>query len=150
LLEKIQTEKERLIQEGKIKKQKPLPPISDEEKPFTIPVGWVWCRLAEICSKIGSGSTPRGGKDVYIESGIPLFRSQNIHDNGLRYEDIAFIDHKIHIKMLGTHILANDILLNITGGSIGRAALVPATFEYGNVSQHVCIIRLISLHPAYI
>jgi type I restriction enzyme S subunit len=139
LLKKIKAEKEKLVKEGKLKKDKPLPAIKENEIPFEIPVSWMWCRLGEICSKIGSGSTPNGSN--YSKEGIPFFRSQNVLDSGLYYNDIKFISKSVHEKMKGTIVLPNDILLNITGGSLGRCALVPSDFEEGNVSQHVSIIR---------
>lgn len=139
LLKKIKAEKEKLIAEKKLKKEKELPPLKPEEIPFEIPENWVWCRLGEICIKIGSGSTPKGSN--YSNSGKPFFRSQNIYDSGLIYDDIKFISNEMHKQMNGTTVFANDILLNITGGSMGRCALVPKDFEEGNVSQHVCIIR---------
>lgn len=139
LLKKIKAEKQKLIAEKKLKKEKELPPINPEEIPFEIPENWVWCRLGDICTKIGSGSTPKGSN--YSEKGIPFFRSQNIYDSGLVYEDIKFISDEVHKQMNGTIVIANDILLNITGGSMGRCALVGDDFDEGNVSQHVCIIR---------
>lgn len=129
------------------KKEKPLSAIKPEEIPFDIPENGVWCRLGEICFKIGSGSTPKGSN--YAKSGFPFFRSQNIHNDGLVYDDIKFISNEVQIQMNGTKVLANDILLNITGGSMGRCALVPKDFEEGNVSQHVCIIRPIELDRNY-
>ncbi len=150
LLEKIKAEKAKLTKEGKLKKQKPLPPISQNEIPFTLPEGWVWCRLEQITTKIGSGSTPRGGKEVYVTNGVPFFRSQNIHDDGLKLDDVAYISNKVHDKMSSTQVLADDILLNITGGSIGRSTLVSQSFEEGNVSQHVSIIRQIGLNSSYL
>ncbi|CAI8914407.1 restriction endonuclease subunit S [Chryseobacterium sp. IT-36CA2] len=147
LLQEIQTEKEKLIKEKKIKKSKPLPPISKEEIPFEIPENWVWFRVDDISSKIGSGSTPKGSN--YSLKGYPFFRSQNIHNDGLVYDDIKFIDEETHQKMNGTTVYNNDLLLNITGGSLGRCALVPDDFEEGNVSQHVCIIRGIKIIPKF-
>ena len=148
LLEKIKAEKEKLFKEKKIKKQKPLAPIIDDEKPFDLPDGWVWCRLGNLSLKIGSGSTPRGSN--YSTKGIPFFRSQNIHDRGLVYNDIKFISDDIHRKMKGTVVQCDDVLLNITGGSLGRCALVPSDFSEGNVSQHVCIIRGIKINHKYL
>jgi type I restriction enzyme S subunit len=156
LLQTIKAEKERLLNssaslgrrslEGGSQKLKPptlkgraIHPIKPEEIPFEIPANWVWCRLGEICTKIGSGSTPKGSN--YSKGGFPFFRSQNIHDAGLVYEDIKFISNEVHNQMNGTVVYANDVLLNITGGSLGRCALVPVDFQEGNVSQHVCIIR---------
>lgn len=143
LLEKIQAEKEKLIKKGKIKKQKPLAPIKAGE----VPKGWVWTRLGEVCSKIGSGSTPKGSN--YTIKGYPFFRSQNIYNTGLVYDDIKYINKKVHEKMYGTVVLKNDLLLNITGGSLGRCSLVPENFKEGNVSQHVCILRAILSNKKY-
>ncbi|MBQ0908577.1 restriction endonuclease subunit S [Flavobacterium sp. F-328] len=143
LLAKIKAEKAQLIAEKKLKKEKELAPITEDEIPFEIPEHWAWCRLGEICSKIGSGSTPKGSN--YSEIGLPFFRSQNVHDSGLVYEDIKFVSNEVQKQMNGTIVLSNDILLNITGGSIGRCALVPSDFKEGNVSQHVCIIRPLSI-----
>jgi len=142
LLKRIKTEK---AKSGK--KEKPLPPIKPEEIPFEIPENWVWCRLGEICSKIGSGSTPKGSN--YSKSGFPFFRSQNIYNDGLVYEDIKFVSDEVQKQMSGTIVLANDILLNITGGSMRRCALVPEDFKEGNVSQHVCIIRPLQVDRNY-
>ena len=153
LLERIRSEKERLIKEGKIKRSRKTTKTSDatcdeQEVPFKVPSGWVWTTLDEICSKIGSGSTPRGSN--YSEDGIPFFRSQNVHNEGLVYEDIKFISNATHQSMIGTEVCSKDLLLNITGGSLGRCAIVPDDFLVGNVSQHVCIIRTICVLPSYV
>ena len=151
LLERIKAEKERLIKEGKIKKSKKSVKTSDtphyENVPFEVPEGWVWTTIEEICSKIGSGSTPRGSN--YSTNGIPFFRSQNVYNDRLVYDDIKYISEEVHQKMKGTEVLANDLLLNITGGSLGRCAVVPADFNCGNVSQHVCIMRSVLVEPEY-
>lgn len=98
-------------------------------------------RLKYLIIKIGSGVTPKGGASVYKREGIPLLRSQNVHFDGLRLDDIAFISEEIHKDMLGSKVLARDVLLNITGASIGRCCVVPADIEEVNVNQHVCILR---------
>ncbi|MBX0335180.1 restriction endonuclease subunit S [Pontibacter sp. HSC-14F20] len=143
LLKRIQAEKAQLVKEKKIKKEKPLEPIAEDEVPYALPEGWVWCRMADIASKLGAGSTPKGGKEVYVEEGIPFLRSQNVYDDGLRLNGVAQITEAVHQKMSGTHVQPKDILLNITGGSIGRCALVADDFDTANVSQHVAIIRLV-------
>jgi type I restriction enzyme, S subunit len=148
LLEKIKAKKEQLIKEGKIKRQKLLPPIVYEQKPFALPKSWEWVRLQNICSKIGSGSTPKGSN--YAKDGVPFFRSQNIHNSGLVYDDIKYISKDIQHKMKGTIVRPDDILLNITGGSLGRCAHVPLSFSEGNVSQHVTIIRPMLLQNAFL
>ena len=150
LLERIKEEKERLIKEGKIRKSKRMA-SSDmphyENVPFEVPESWMWTTIEEICSKIGSGSTPRGSN--YSANGIPFFRSQNVYNDRLVYDDIKYISEEVHQKMKGTEVLANDLLLNITGGSLGRCAVVPADFNCGNVSQHVCIMRSVLVEPEY-
>ena len=123
-------------------------PHYQQDMPFEVPKGWVWTTLEEITSKIGSGSTPKGSN--YSEEGIPFFRSQNVYNEGLVYEDIKFISDATHQLMIGTEVHSKDLLLNITGGSLGRCAIVPADFQIGNVSQHVCIIRSILVRSSYV
>lgn len=142
LLKRIKAEKAALG-----KKEKTLPAIKADEIPFEIPESWGWCRLGEMCSKIGSGSTPKGSN--YSKKGFPFFRSQNIHNDGLVYDDIKFVSDEVQKQMNGTAVYPNDILLNITGGSLGRCALVPSEFIEGNVSQHVCIIRPLEVDINY-
>ncbi|KAI5913904.1 restriction endonuclease subunit S [Thauera sp. 2A1] len=141
LLKRIRAEKDRLIKEGKISRDKPLVAITDDEQPFELPTGWEWVRLSTLLSKIGAGSTPLGGKEVYTNSGVKFLRSQNVWNNGLHLTDVALIPAEVHARMSGTVVLAQDILFNITGASIGRCALVPDDFDEANVSQHVTIIR---------
>jgi type I restriction enzyme, S subunit len=129
LLKKIKAEKDRLVREGRIRKEKELPPVSEEEKPYELPKGWEWVRLGDITSKIGSGSTPRGGKSVYQTQGIKFIRSQNVWDNGLWLDDIVCISDSTHERMSNTAVLPNDLLLNITGASIGRSCIVPKDFN---------------------
>lgn len=109
---------------------------------MSLPNGWKKIKLGEICNKIGSGSTPKGGREVYLNAGIPIIRSQNVLNGFLDLNDVAFISDEQHCKMKGTWVHPNDILLNITGASIGRSCVVPATVKTANVNQHVCIIRL--------
>lgn len=106
-----------------------------------IPEHWNVVGLRYLATKFGSGITPRGGATVYQESGIPFLRSQNIHFDGLRLAGIARIAPELHESLSGTHVRPGDVLLNITGASIGRACAVPEQFTEGNVNQHVCIIR---------
>jgi type I restriction enzyme S subunit len=143
LLKKIAEEKAQLIADKKIKKQKPLPTITDEEKPFELPSGWMFERLGNLTSRLGSGSTPRGGRSAYIDKGIIFLRSQNVWNDGLKLDDTAYISDKTHNKMVNTHVFPNDVLLNITGASLGRSTIFPEKLTTANVSQHVTIIRLL-------
>lgn len=98
-------------------------------------------KLKYLVSKVGSGITPSGGASVYLNSGIPLLRSQNIYSDGLRLDDVAYISEDIDEQMSNSRIQEGDVLLNITGASIGRCYFVPKGFGRGNVNQHVCVIR---------
>ena len=102
---------------------------------------WPLDRIKDHSSKIGSGITPKGGATSYLNAGVPLLRSQNVHFDGLRLDDVAFIGEDTHAEMAGTQLKAGDVLLNITGASIGRCTFIPEGFGEGNVNQHVCIIR---------
>lgn len=103
---------------------------------------WEKKKLGEVAEKINSGKTPLGGESVYSESGILFIRSQNVNDDKLSFENSTFISEKINSTMKNSVVKPNDILLNITGASLGRSCVVPEGFNIGNVNQHVCIIRL--------
>ena len=101
---------------------------------------WEQRKLGDITVKIGSGKTPSGGKNAYIETGIPLIRSQNVNGDKVDFADIVFIDEATDESMANSRVYTNDVLLNITGASIGRSAVYKG-LESANVNQHVCIIR---------
>ncbi|NOI53864.1 restriction endonuclease subunit S [Vibrio crassostreae] len=143
LLKRIAEEKAQLIKDKKIKKQKALPPIAEDGNAFSLPAGWAVERLGNISVKMGSGSTPRGGQSAYVDQGVPFLRSQNIWNEGLKMEDIAYIPEETHKKMENTTVIPGDILLNITGASLGRTIIFPPEIDEANVSQHVTIIRLV-------
>ena len=109
-----------------------------------VPEHWEVTKLGYIAKKIGSGKTPRGGSEVYLREGILFLRSQNVHDTGLmlRKKEAVYISVEIDSEMSATRVKPGDILLNITGASIGRTCIVPANFPRANVNQHVCIIRV--------
>lgn len=105
-----------------------------------VPKGWRKETLGRLATKVGSGVTPKGGSKCYKKSGVPLIRSQNVLWGYLNLSNVAYIDHNEHIKMKRSMVIKGDVLLNITGASIGRAALAEDINE-ANVNQHVCIIR---------
>ncbi|MDP3301488.1 MAG: restriction endonuclease subunit S [Sulfuricurvum sp.] len=113
-----------------------------------------WCEaiIKDFTTKVGSGSTPKGGESAYKESGIPLIRSMNIHFEGIKYKKLAFIDESQAKKLSNVIVEENDVLLNITGASIGRVALAPNDLVGARVNQHVSIIRTISdmILPEYL
>ena len=98
-------------------------------------------KLETLTTKIGSGSTPSGGRAAYPSSGIPFIRSLNVRMRRFQWDNIAFISDGIHKSMSGTRVRPRDVLFNITGASIGRVACAPDDLEEGNVNQHVAIIR---------
>jgi type I restriction enzyme S subunit len=102
---------------------------------------WPNGNLKNFTSKVGSGATPRGGKNAYKIEGIPLIRSMNIHFPRFQFEGLAFIDNKQAKQLDNVIVKTDDVLLNITGASIGRVTKAPKAMEGGRVNQHVCIIR---------
>lgn len=96
--------------------------------------------LKSLTIKIGSGKTPRGGEKVYTKEGVIFLRSQNIYHDGLNLEDVVYISESIDSEMASTRVKDKDVLLNITGASIGRCTIYNRN-EPANVNQHVCIIR---------
>ena len=106
-----------------------------------LPNGWRIDKLKNICSKIGSGSTPTGGKESYSDSGTSLIRSTNVFDYNFSFEDLAFINDVQAYKLKNVQIEENDILFNITGVSVARCCMVPKNVLPARVNQHVMIIR---------
>lgn len=112
---------------------------------------WEEKQLGKLAKKVGSGITPTGGDKNYKTHGVPFVRSQNIGWGKLLLDDVAFIDEKTHATFPATEINKNDVLLNITGASIGRCAVADSRIVGGNVNQHVCIIRTTQeLHPFFL
>jgi type I restriction enzyme S subunit len=106
-----------------------------------IPEDWSVSAIGEIATKVGSGITPTGGSKRYREYGRPFIRSQNVGWGSILLDDLAFIDEATHNEFPATEVRKNDVLLNITGASIGRTAIADERLVGGNVNQHVCIIR---------
>ncbi|MBO5610534.1 MAG: restriction endonuclease subunit S [Eubacterium sp.] len=98
-------------------------------------------KMKDICVKIGSGATPRGGKEAYIDSGISLIRSQNILDYVFSYEGLAHINDEQADRLNNVIVEKDDVLLNITGDSVARACIVDEGALPARVNQHVAIIR---------
>lgn len=110
-----------------------------------IPAEWSITKIKSGVTKIGSGKTPSGGAETYTDSGVIFLRSQNVYDCTLNLESPTYISPEVDATMKSTRVLPDDVLLNITGGSIGRCSIVPKTLGLANVNQHVCIIRTNSL-----
>lgn len=138
-LDALRSHKKGLVQrlfptEGKIAPDLRLPEFRGKGK-------WGTTELGGKTTKVGSGITPSGGDKNYKTEGRPFVRSQNVGWGHLILDDIVFIDEEMHSSFPGTEIKSDDVLLNITGASIGRSAIATLEIEGGNVNQHVCIIR---------
>lgn len=152
LLDLLDQQRKAIINESVTKGLDPKAPMKESGIGWlgTIPSTWRLSSLRYLTSKIGSGVTPRGGAAIYTENGIPFIRSQNVHFDGLRLDGIQHIPQAIHDEMLNTKVEHNDVLLNITGASIGRCCIVRVDQEM-NVNQHVCILRTcVDLIPEYL
>ena len=119
--------------------------------PVTNDMLWNTDVLKDICTKIGSGSTPRGGKESYIDEGISLIRSMNVHNANFEYKDLAHITLDQAEKLNNVVVEHDDLLFNITGASVARCCVVPSDVLPARVNQHVCILRCIEkINPIFL
>ena len=103
--------------------------------------GWNTDTCKNLTSKIGSGATPKGGRESYGTEGISLIRSMNVYNNRFEYKDLAYITDEQADKLSNVTIEENDVLLNITGASVARCCVVPKELIPARVNQHVAIVR---------
>ena len=138
----LKERKQILIQNTVTRGLNPDVPLKDSGVEWIgqVPEHWEVKKIKHVTSKIGSGITPLGGGSNYIDGGIPLLRSQNIHFDRIDLNDVARISEFTHNSMKNSKVRKGDVLLNITGGSLGRCFYVDSNEEM-NVNQHVCIIR---------
>ena len=106
-----------------------------------IPNDWKLGRLGDVTTHVGSGITPSGGEQVYVAEGRPFLRSQNVGWGVLNLDELVYISDELHASFAASEIEDGDVLLNITGASIGRSAVADFNVAQGNVNQHVCVIR---------
>ena len=103
---------------------------------------WVSLRLGSVCTKIGSGATPRGGKETYLESGeFTLIRSQNVYNDRFSHNGLAFLSKAQADQLSNVEVQIGDVLVNITGDSVARVCQVDPTVLPARVNQHVAIVR---------
>lgn len=148
LLEKIKEEKERLIKEGKIKKEKPLPPITEDEIPYELPKGWEWVRLGEICSLItdGTHSTPN-----YVSKGVPFLSVKDISNGFIDFNDTRFITQQEHEELIKRcKPEYGDVLLTKVG-TTGIAKVIDTKREF-SIFVSLALLKIIhnTLYPYYI
>jgi type I restriction enzyme S subunit len=141
-IEKLGEYKQIVIQNAVTKGLNSNAPMKDSGVEWIgdIPEHWEVKKLKYLTSKVGSGITPSGGATTYVDKGIPLLRSQNIHFDGLVLDNVANISLNVHKSMKNSQVKQHDVLLNITGGSLGRCCYNSSNDEM-NVNQHVCIVR---------
>ena len=128
LLAEIQTEKENLIKEKKIKKSKPLPPISEEEIPFEIPENWVWCRLGEICIKITDGfhNTP-----PKVQNGFPYIAATHVKSDKIDWDNCNYVAEKYHKELYNKTTPKNgEVLIVNIGAGCGTPAIIDVDYEF--------------------
>jgi len=147
LLQKIRTEKDHLIAQGKIKRDKPLLPITDEEKPFELPQGWGWARLQQAYDvRDGTHDTPK-----YQATGYPLVTSKNIYGGVLDLSDVKLISAEDHEQISArSKVDRHDILFAMIG-SIGNPVLVDTDHEFS--VKNVALFKYYAAHlscPAYL
>ena len=143
LIELIQEKRTALISRAVTKGLDPNAPMKDSGIDWLgeIPTHWEVRRLKHSTEKIGSGKTPKGGAERYIDSGVMFLRSQNVHFGGLQLAHVAYIDTNTDSEMPGSRVREGDVLLNITGASLGRSCVARLGGADANVNQHVCILR---------
>ena len=119
--------------------------------PVVNPMNWETSLLKNVTSKIGSGATPKGGKESYQNEGVTLIRSMNVHDGRFEYKDLAYITDEQAKQLDNVIIEENDVFINITGASVARSCIVPKHILPARVNQHVAIIRCIPsiLNPVF-
>lgn len=153
-IEEYKAWKASIIYEATSKGLDPNAEMRDSGVPWigSIPAQWSTCSLKRLTTKIGSGKTPLGGAEVYTTEGILFLRSQNIFNTGLEVESAFYISEEINSTMENSQVQYQDVLLNITGGSIGRCCIYDLDGIRANVNQHVCILRTIKtkLLPGYL
>lgn len=116
LIERIKEEKERLVKEGKIKREKPLPEIREDEKPYELPKGWMWSRLGNL-GMTQTGTTPSTRNKEYFNGDIPFIKPADIRDNGINYKNESLTELGLE---KGRLILKNSVMMVCIGGSIGK------------------------------
>ena len=145
LLEKIKAEKERLVKDKKIKKQKPLPPITEDEIPFDIPENWVWCHFGELCELInGDRSKNYPNRHEYVTNGIPWINTGHIETDGtLSVSEMYFITKSKFDSLRSGKIKRGDLVYCLRGATFGKTAFVKP-YEIGAIASSLMIIRLLS------
>ncbi|MGC0782927.1 restriction endonuclease subunit S [Pantoea agglomerans] len=148
LLKRIEQEKTQLVKEGKIKKQKPLPPINEDEKPFELPAGWEWCRISDIAMFTTSGSRDWA---KYLATEGALFITMGNLSRGsyaLRMDNLRFVKPPQGGEGSRTKLEAFDLVISITG-DVGNLGLIPDEIGEAYINQHSCLLRFMPICRNY-
>ena len=146
LLKRIQAEKFKLVAEGKTKKEKPLPPISEDEKPFDLPRGWEWVQWIELTA-INDAAFKRGPfgsslrKDMFVSSGYKVYEQYCPINDDCSFERYFVTKEKFN-SMKDFAVKANDFLISCSGVTLGRITQVPEAFNEGIINQALLRVRM--------
>ena len=136
LLQRIRTEKDRLIAAGQIKRDKPLPPITEEEKPFELPVGWEWCQLDELVTIRGGKRVSNGYQLLTAPTEFIYIRVSDMKDGSIDDSDLRYLDAEMRSAISRYIIKKDDIYMTIVGATIGKCGLVPDRFDGMNLTEN--------------
>ncbi len=141
LLKAIEAEKQRLVEEGKIKASKPLPAIKPEEVPYELPQGWAVLTIDDAATLVTKGAIPTTYGFLFQDTGIPFVKIENVKNGSIHFnEKMQFISNEAHEFQKRSQLEANDILFSIAG-TIGEACIVKASDLPANINQALSIIR---------
>ena len=135
LLQAIQAEKAKLVEEKKIKKTKPLPPVTEEEKPFDIPESWEWVRLGDVVAVLGGKRIPLGYKLSDIDTGHKYIRVSDMKNGSVSLDSIKYITEDVYQKIKKYTISENDIYITVAG-TIGRIGTIPHELDNANLTEN--------------
>ncbi len=151
LLKRIQAEKAKLIAEGKLKKEKPLAPIGEDEKPFELPLGWEWVRLGSITSIRGGKRVSNGY--VFLTQPTPYIyiRVSDMKNGSIDDSDLRYIDYEMRMKIKNYIITKDDIYMTIVGATIGKCGLVPDKFDQMNLTENAArLTPIVDINKIYL
>ncbi len=151
VLEKIKAEKECLTKNTKItKKAKALPPISEDEKPFDLPEGWVWCRLGEIASIRGGKRVSNGYKLLKAPTPHIYIRVSDMKNGSIDDSDLHYIDEKMYQLIKQYTINKDDLYMTIVGATIGKCGIVPEQFDNMNLTENAAKVSMFLVNKFFL
>lgn len=150
LLEEIKAEKARLMKEGKIKKETPLPEITEDEIPFDIPDGWTWIRLGEVITVRGGKRLPEGKKLTQTKTNHIYIRVTDMKNGSIDSSDLHYITDDVCEKIKDYIITSDDLYIVIVGSTIGKVGLVPEVFNNMNLTENAARLTPYRVNKKYL